>query len=418
MGIPRAPRVLAAAASVGILVALAITGPAAAVPPDQVGVYPTWGVSGSSGAYTATPGFPASSGFPALTVTSTATSVTSPTGASNYYNAASAFGTEFGSSRNQPYLLISTAASQSPSTTTLEFAADPPAGWGFALGDIDADWVFIQAYADAARTQPLTVAQLGFEGAGNSCLGSPRPSACSAPGLTFESPTWVTATEFFDGITYQPPTLRGSIASAPGVTLDTAGAYGWFRPTVPVRSIVLLFGPRAGFPTYTLTLATPTPKVTITGTVTPPAGQPVPPGTAIAVAESDGTPVLDLEGQQLSVPVAADGTFTIEAEQRDAYLLDPVVPPGYVDLPPFLVPADTATAVAPPIVVVAAPVVPPTDPDPDPDPDPAVVAVEDPDRLAASGADDDVTAPLVAGLALLGAGVLLVTRRRSPASRA
>lgn len=359
-------------------------------------------MSGTSGAFTAAPAFADSAAFPAVTVGSDATSVTSPTGVSNWYNATTGFGTEFGSSRYQPYLLIGTAASQAPSTTTLNFAGDPPAGWGFALGDIDADWVFIQAYGDAARAIPLTVAELGFESAGNSCVGSPRPAACSAAGLPFESPVWVTATETFDGIVYQPPTLRGALSSADTTTLDTAGAYGWFRPTVPVRSIDLTFGPRAGFPTYSLTLAAPAPKTTITGTIGPASA-----GTAIAVAEPDGTPLLDLVGEPLTIPVAPDGSYSFEGEQRDAYLFDLLPAPGFVDSPPFLVAADSAVVVAPPLTltpVTAPPTITPIAEDP---------VVEDPDLLAASGGAMPSFTLVIAAVMIIAGLFSMRTRRMS-----
>lgn len=403
-----------ATAVVAAVVALVMTAsPAAALPDDQFGVYPAWSLSGSSGAFVATPTFPASAAFPATTVTSNATSVQGPSGATNFYNATTAFGTEFGTSRNQPYLTIGTAAGQTPSTTTIEFAADPPAGWGFALGDIDADWVFVRAWSDAAATSPLTVAQLGFESAGNSCIGSPRPSACSTPGLLFESPAWVTANELFDGVNYVPGTLRGStLRSGSVTTLDSAGAYGWFRPTVPVRRIELLFGPRDGFPTYSLTMAAPAPKVTITGTIEVAGGAAVPSGTTIALQNDDGTAVLDLIGEPLTVPVAADGTYTIETEQRDAYLLDPVPPPGFTDPPAFEVGADAAEVTADPVAIA------PTEAAPSPSQPPAAAApVAEPDgELAASGGGAGAWGWIAAGLLLTGGAARLLGSRRSSAT--
>lgn len=412
--------VRAAATAVAVVALVFAAGPAVALPADQFGVYPTWGVAGSSGVFTATPSFPASAGFPATTVTSTATSVQAPSGASNFYNAGSDFGAEFGTSRNQPYLNITTAASQAPSITNLDFAAAPPAGWGFALGDVDADWVFVQAWADDARTIPLTVDQLGFQSAGNSCVGSPRPSACSTPGLLFESPVWVTAPATFDGVSYVPGTLRGStLRSATVTTLDSAGAYGWFRPAVPVRSIQLMFGARDGFPTYSLTLAAPAPKATIIGTITGPEGAPVPPGTEIALQNEDGTAVLDLVGEPVTTPVEPDGTYTIESEQRETYLLDPVVPPGYIDPPAFAVAADEAEVTAPPVVVAPVVVTPSPSAPPVDGPPPGEPAGEAPeDELAASGsAAPGLLAPAALGLVLAGAVIagFGASRRRSAA---
>lgn len=408
----RGARAVAVVAAAVALVVVA--SPAAALPDDQFGVYPTWSLSGSSGAFVATPAFPASAAFPATTVTSTATSVQTPSGATNFYNATTAFGTEYGTSRDQPYLTIGTAASQAPSVTTIEFAADPPAGWGFALGDVDADWVFIRAWSDAAATSPLTVAQLGFESAGNSCIGSPRPSACSAPGLLFESPVWVTADELFDGVNYVPGTLRGNtLRSGTVTTLDSAGAYGWFRPTVPVRRIELMFGLRDGFPTYSLTMAAAAPKVTITGTIAVADGEDVPPGTEVILQNDDGTPVLDLVGEPVTAPVDPDGTYTIETEQRESYLLDPVVPAGFVDPPAFEVSADQAEVVAPEVVVE--PVAP--EPEPEPSAPPAPGGAAEPEgELAASGGAGVMEPAAVAVLLIVAGAIVLVGRRRTSRS--
>jgi hypothetical protein len=66
-------------------------------------------------------------------------------------------------------------------------------------------------------------------------------------------------------INYVPGTLRGnSLPGAPAPTRDTAAAYGWFRPTVPVLAMDFTFGPRAGAPSYQLWLAAPAPKAVIT----------------------------------------------------------------------------------------------------------------------------------------------------------
>lgn len=393
-------------ATVVAVLALTPATSAGAVEADEFGVYPEWSLSGASGAFTATPAFVASAGFPSVSVTSNATSVTRLSGASTYYNASTGFGANFGSSRSQPYLNIATAAGQTPSTTTLTFAGDQPGGWGFALGDVDADWVFVRAWADDARTTMLTLDQLGFEAAENFCGASPRPSPCSAPGVAFESPVWVTAQEDFDGITYAPGTLRGSTVRGAGTTLDSAGAYGWFRPTVQIRVLELLFGARDGFPVFSLTMAAPAPKATITGTVT--ASPVVPAGTQIALQNADGTPVLDSLDQPVLAPVAPDGTYTIETEQRPSYLLDPIPPAGYVDPPAFPIAADAASVTAAPIALAA---VPPSDPVVDPGTD------EDPDGQLAYSGSGDLTALSGAGVILVVAGMLVIRRARRPASR-
>lgn len=343
--------------------------------------------------------------LPAVSVTSNATTVSRVSGASTYYNATTDFGADFGSSRNQPYLNISTAAGQTASTTTLTFAGDQPAGWGFALGDIDADWVFVNAWADVARTVPLTITELGFQSAQNFCVGSPRPSACSTPGLLFESPVWVTAPENFDGVNYVASTLRGNTLRSPSVTtLDSAGAYGWFEPTVQVRVIELLFGARDGFPIYSFTMASPAPKVTISGTVGPTG---LPAGSQIALASADGTPVLDTIGAQVTVPVATDGSYVIESEQRPSYLLDPIPPAGFEDPPPFAVVANVALVTAPAIVLTAVPSA----------PDPVASDPADPE-LAVSGVDGGaVLWGSVLGFGTLLAGLLTLCLARSRSGR-
>ena len=127
--------------------------------------YATWTVGGGAGAFTGTMtvGVP---GFPAATFSSNATTASGvgiQSGASTFLSAATPFGAVFGSSLNQPYANIRYATGQGPSTTTFAFAAPTPsAGWGFAVGDVDADTVRISA-TDAGGN-PVPVAALGFEG--------------------------------------------------------------------------------------------------------------------------------------------------------------------------------------------------------------------------------------------------------------
>ncbi|GAA5203911.1 hypothetical protein [Microbacterium jejuense] len=363
-----------AARAFALPIALALAGAAALVPAaahavesGQVGVLPTWAVSGSSGAYTATPTFPASTGFPATTVTSTGSTLASPSGVTAFLGAGTDFGAEYGTTRSQPYLTLSPAGS-SNSVTDISFDGAPPSGWGFALGDIDADWAFIQAFSDAAQTSPLPPAAVGFRSTGNYCAATPKPGACAGGPFT-DAPVWVTAPESFDGIDYVPGTLRGnSLPGSPATTRDTAGAYGWFQPDATVRSIRITFGIRDGFPTAQLWLASPAPKVVITGTVTtpdPPAGLVVPEGTTVQIEDPDGTPLLDIEDQPLTVPVDPEtGTYTVELEQSEAgYVAEVIVPTGYVAPEPVPLPGlpedpETLEATAPPVVIE--PVVTPT----------------------------------------------------------
>lgn len=424
MSTERAPRrsVHLVAALTAALALVLSAAPAGAVSSDQVGVFPTWQVAGASGSFTATPVFPASAGFPATPVTSTSTVLTPQSGASAYLNAGTGFGQEFGSSRLQPYLTFGAAAGRANSTTTITFDAAPPSGWGFALGDVDAEWIFIQAYANAARTIPLPPSDLGFRGAENYCAPSPRPSGCSAAPFT-DAPVWVTAPETFDGIDYVPGTLRGnSLPGSPGPTRDTAGAYGWFTPSSAVRAMTLTFGVRDGSPTSQLWMASPAPRLDVRGTVVPPAGMGSRP-LSVVISEADGSPVEDYAAAPLMVPVdPATGAFEVELPQSaEGYIAQVVVPDGFVAPEPVRVPgvpsgADGAV-VLDPITVAAAP----TEPDPEPTTPPSAAPVGDtPDpsaspvpRLAASGG----SAPALLGMVALAAAVLavgtLLLRRRA-----
>lgn len=393
----------------GVAATLALgAAPAAALPADQIGVFPTWQVSGASGAYTATAAFPSSASFAPVTVTSNATSVTGPSGVTGFLGASTAFGQDFGSTKSQPYLNISTAAGQANSTTTLTFTGPQPDGWGFALGDVDADWVFVRAWADPARTMQLTPAELGFQSAGNYCTNVPRPASCAAGPYT-DQPVWVTAPETFDGVDYVPGTLRGnSLPGSPAAGLDTSGAYGWFKPTTDVAVIELLYGARAGFPVFQLWLASPAPKATITGTVELPGqtpGTPVPPDTLIQLNNGDGTPVLDAEDLPVQTPVNPDGTFTIETEQRpadDPYELVVIPPPGFTAPPPVIVIADSAT---PETVTIELAAVPTQTPLPSAQP----ADVDDGPVLAESGTD---AAPAGWALAMILLGTILLAAPR------
>ncbi|MFK4837086.1 hypothetical protein ACI3KY_15280 [Microbacterium sp. ZW T2_14] len=399
---------------IAVAAALSVApGAALAVEPDEVGVFPTWSVSGSSGAFSATPTFPASAGFPATTLTSTGSTLASPSGVTAFLGAGTDFGAEYGTTRSQPYLTLSPAGSAN-SETTISFDGAPPAGWGFTLGDIDADWAYIEAFSTPGLSGPLPFTSLGFQSAGNYCNASPRPGACANPPYT-DVPVWVTAPEFFDGTNYTPGTLRGnSLPGAPAATRDTSGAYAWFQPDPSVRSIRITFGIRDGSPSGQLWLAAPAPKVVITGTVTTPgapAGALAPEGTVVQILEADGEPVLDIEDQPLTVPVdSATGSYTVELEQAEAgYQGAVIVPPGYIAPAPVALPGlpddpETLTAIAPAIVVEAVP----TAPSPSPSaPAPAAVPAAAP-QLAASGTE--VPGAIGVGAVLMAVGIALVAR--------
>ncbi len=235
--------------------------------------YATWTVGGGAGAFTGTMtvGVP---GFPAATFSSNATTASGvgiQSGASTFLSAATPFGAVFGSSLNQPYANIRYATGQGPSTTTFAFAAPTPsAGWGFAVGDVDADTVRISA-TDAGGN-PVPVAALGFEGTFNYAGAA-------------DVPNWNPVTG----------TLVGNV-------VDTNGASGWFRPTVPLQTLTFTFTVQSGFPIYQLWFAalgssvttTTVPPTTAPPTTAPPTtAPPVPdPPAADDVAGATGTPAV------------------------------------------------------------------------------------------------------------------------------
>lgn len=405
MPIRRATRRSALRSAASVVAALALVAlaasPAVAIEPDEVGVWPTWQVTGSS----ATAVFPASANFPTTTLSTTQTrALTAPSGESAFLGASTALGQTFGSSRSQPYLSIGPSGT-SPSIATISFGGAQPSGWGFALGDIDADWVYITAYAGPGLTNPLTVDQLGFQSVGNYCNNAPKPSSCGAAGPYTDQPTWVTAPETFDGVTYVPGTLRGS---STGAVIDTAGAYGWFTPTVPIQTLQLMFGVRQGIPTGQLWLVAPAPKVTLTGTVVAEGGTPV--GTIAEFRESDGDPILDIEDRPLGVPVAADGSYSVDLPQSaDGYQVVIVPPDGYTaPAEPLLVlgvpPAGSLVVLVPPVAVSA---------DADPaGPPPPPAEEESANRLAASGTTADVAGYAAFVVIASSLGIVLVRRGR------
>ena len=248
----RAPRALAAG-SAAVLAALLTAGPAAAAPASAYG---QWAATGQSG--TLTVPVP---GFPTAQLATTSTSVQIPSGASSFLNPATPFGAAFGSSQGKPYLVLRTAPGLARSTTVLDFAAPTPAdGWGFALGDIDAD--LVQVSATGPSGDPVPIADLGFQSTFNYCTGAPLPSACAGSTAT-DRPVWDAGTG----------TLTGNVA-------DTNGASGWFRPRVPIKTLTLQFAAQSGIPVYQLWVAaqaSQTPPVQPTPPINLPTAPPVTP---------------------------------------------------------------------------------------------------------------------------------------------
>jgi hypothetical protein len=381
--------------------------PASATPPGTIGAFPTWEVNGAPTAYTGTASF-ASPTLPSPIITSDSAQISAASGVSAYLGANTAFGAEFGSTRAQPYVTVrpgSAAPAAAPdsvarSTTTIDFgSAAPTTGWGFALGDIDADWAFVQGF-DATGT-PLPVSDLGERGVGNYCDSSPKPSTCSGVVAPFDQPHWTDTTPIT--VPYATGSMNYSGATAYGNYNDTSGAYVWFTPTSAVRSITITYGALNGSPVYQLWIAQPAPTAVISGTVAldgQAPGSAVPAGTAVQLNSADGTPVTDVDGDPVTVPVdTTTGAYSIEAEQRTAYQLHVIPPSGYAQPADVTVAALSATVAAPAITL-----------------DPAATTIPTATPvgpvLAESGVD--VVPPLVLGVAilLLGTGLLGMRRLR------
>jgi hypothetical protein len=297
----------AVAAVLGLALATTAVGavggasPAAAASAGGTG-YGQWDLGGGGGGMTVPV-----AGFPAATVSTDSTTASSPSGSSAFLNASTPFGAAFGSSQNQPYALLRTAAGTTTSTTTLDFATAPTAGsWGFALGDIDADSAQISAIG--VDGEPVSVADLGFQSAFNFCQGTPLPSACGGTRPT-DVPAWDATTG----------TLTGNVA-------DTNGASGWFRPTVALKSLTIKFSALAGLPVYQLWVATA--RRTVGGTVTTSGSGCTATGDPVLLLDSAGDPVTDASGNPVTATVASDGTYSFPDVAPGAYRVKVATPSG------------------------------------------------------------------------------------------
>lgn len=197
------------------------------------GGYADFSFDSSGATYTGT--MELGGGFPSaeFTTDSRAGSIGVISGASTFLNPSTPPGAFFGSSQNRPYLNLRPAADRpdAPSTTTYSFTSPTPSGgWGFVLGDIDADRIVISATdADGA---PVSAEEFGFQGVFNYCGGS--PSACT-PAEPVSLPSW----------NPQSLTLDGNPEAA-----DTDGAAAWFRPAVSLTSLTFTYFQRSGLPIY------------------------------------------------------------------------------------------------------------------------------------------------------------------------
>ena len=264
--------------------------------------YARWSVSGGSGSMTIPlPGFPAAS----LDTTSSSTQV--PSGASAYLNSSTPFGARYGSSRGEPYVLLRTARGNKMSTTTLDFDTPPAAGgWGFALGDIDADLAALSATGVGGRR--VSVADLGFQSTFNFCQGRPLPSTCGGATSTDE-PRWDPSTG----------TLTGNIR-------DTDGASGWFRPSVAVRTLTIKYSAQAGLPVYQLWVASST-RV-IAGRVSGHGGCRSHHHDRLVLLNRDGGIVTGPDGKAVYAAVGVDGEYEFPSVAPGVYRVEAVTPHG------------------------------------------------------------------------------------------
>lgn len=274
-------------------------------------------LTGTGGAYTTSVEIAAQ---PALSATVTSDSragqVGVISGASTWLAQGTPIGAKYGTSQNQPYLNLRPKADNgaSPSTTTYSFnTPTPTSGWAFALGDIDADSVRIQAIG--VDGQVLQADDLGFRGGFNYCAPgvAGKPSCTGDPG---DVPTWNPATL----------TLTGNAGAA-----DTSGAAAWFEPSTPITSLSIIFTWRAGSPIYQTWFASLARD--ITGSVDDVVDGPLD-GVTLTLTDADGTVV----GTTTTAP---DGTYSfLGVTATDGYSVSITPPGGKVTTTPTVVSAD------------------------------------------------------------------------------
>ncbi|WP_264028927.1 collagen binding domain-containing protein [Cellulosimicrobium sp. SH8] len=328
-----ATRLAGGAATLLLLLVTAVVVPAPAATAVTTAGWGAWDpLAGSAGAFTTTVRLPAR-GFPAATVTSDSRGgqVGVQTGSTTWLSPATPPGAVFGSSQGQGYLNLRPRADNqtSPSTTTYTFERPTPAGgWAFVLGDIDADRAVV--VARGADGQLVTGAQLGWQGGFNYCAVSPRPS-CT--GTADDVATW-------------DPVTGEVLGNAAG--LDTSGAAGWFRPTVPLTSLTVYFFQRSGFPVYQTWFASLARDVTGTARLQDPDDPAVTgpvAGATLTLFGPDGTVLATTtsgaDGAYAFPGYAAAAGYTVEVIAPPAPTTDH---PGYVVEGPARLPADLSTS--------------------------------------------------------------------------
>lgn len=129
----------------------------------------------------------------------------------------------YGSSQGSGYASVQCASANRSANFTFDTPTVP--GFGFTLGDVDAENVFVKAFDNDGNE--LTGAELGYESSFNYESQS-------------DTPVWVQAES----------KLQGGGA-------DTGGASAWFQPKKPIKTLVLTCQTIIGSPAYQLWMAAP-----------------------------------------------------------------------------------------------------------------------------------------------------------------
>ena len=306
------------------------------------GTYATFsGPTGANPSWTSSVAIPGANGFPAASLATNSLTPSVPSGSSTWLSASTPFGGQFASSQNQPYFVFSPTTGQAPSTTTITFATPTPtAGWGFALGDVDAEK--IQISASDVNGAAVAISALGFQSVFNFCdIATTKPSACSGVTAPFDTPTWNTSSGWLTG----------------GVN-DSVGASGWFMPSAPIKTLTLIDTNQSGVPsaqlwissnlrtvagnisepplavstTTTTTTEPPTTTSTSTTTTTEPTTTTVPMTVPVGNIPAVDVPVeiTDLSGTVVDTTTTdANGNFAMTTIAPGKYLLSEELPAGY-----------------------------------------------------------------------------------------
>lgn len=252
------------------------------------GVYGTWTTSSVT--------FPGTY-YPAASVTSDA-SLSTQTGGGTWLGTNTPMGATYGSSRDHMYLTNQAGTVSNPKTTTITFDTAPTAGtWSFALGDVDAENVHVEATdVNGAALSTAGWYQSSF----NYCNVSPKPSNCP-PGSHTDQPTWNASTS----------TLHGN-------GTNTSGAAGWLTPTGAVKTLTFVSSVITGFPEYQIwiaadVMATPTATPTASPTNGPtPSPTPTPtPSPTDSREPQTGQIEVEQEGNTIVIPPITTSTGEI-----------------------------------------------------------------------------------------------------------